>query len=462
MLSASRLLGYYVTLSDDESTIELRPHTFVATPTDLGTVTIAANPNQITIQLEEGRDVSNVVVRETTAGIVDQVIYRGARRRTCCTLSFLDGNLEKGWDTTTEDAYDTAATADADYPAATEIAERRRRNAAARTALSLFPAYRRFQVPDTWNQHAADGHGGNLDNPVFCQDDNVALGQATNRRWVRLLPILPLKDGIDYTDFAEHGPVKAGLGPWDEQPPMVFSPLPSETGTMSNRRYVQLDRLTAADHVELNTEPDLRDFSIRVEIPQNDVGILLHVDGAPQHAIAFNHFSPLDVDEPQGEWNYAEFAVTVCFEEQRYCEGRHPADADLPALDVIRRKTYYAGDMYRLDRVVPHTIVGVSSITGRAVHSLGGWCRDDREVLRLKAKAAFAYLSIPRRSLSFSVHRVNSAIKLGDYVVSIDSDARVIGSVVTGIALHIVHGDQVDVATQSYGTGFVERDPLKL
>jgi hypothetical protein len=459
VLAPSRLLGYWLTLSDDETQVELHPCTFVGEPTLLGSITIPAAASQITISLEEARDVSAVTIRETSAGVVDQVIYRGARRRSCCTLSYRDHNLELGWDAGDETKYEQAASTDADYPDETEVAERRKRNADSRQTLGVHAVYRRYQVPADWDQQAADGQGGELVYPVFPNEEGNPYQQ--NRRWLRLLPVLPLRDGIDYTDVAEHGEVKAGLGPWDEQPPMVFAPYPSQTGDLAAMRYVQLDRLTAAAAVEETDPKDQRDWSIRVEIPRNDTGLMLHVDSAPQYAIAFFDFTPLAEDEPHGQWTWHDVAITVAWEDQRWCEGRWPADDDLPALSEVRRKIIYAGDDYKQDRLCPGTIIGISAVTGKPVHAVGGWIRNDSEKLQEKAKAAYAYLSVERRSLSFQTHRVNNLIKLGDYVRTIDGDEREIKSVVTSIALSIVHGAEVDAATLAYGTGFVERDQLR-
>jgi len=127
-------------------------------------------------------------------------------------------------------------------------------------------------------------------------------------------------------------------------------------------------------------------------------------------------------------------------------------------------------DLYRLDYLVPDTVVRVDGTTGALVRAGGGYLRDDREQLRRLATMAYQWYSQRRTALEFSTAQVRGDLWLGDLVTEIGDQSiegghqQDVFSVVTSIALALPPGT---VSTPPpaprihFTTAFGELDPLK-
>jgi len=194
-------------------------------------------------------------------------------------------------------------------------------------------------------------------------------------------------------------------------------------------------------------------------------GLYLHVEGQPQHAIAYADFVPLPVDQGVGRYNWREFIVTVSFEDDRHCEGVWPPDGLLAALlqagAHVRRQVLYAGDSYRQDWIVPGTVVDVDPHTGELQrNAAGGWIADDSAKLQARARQIHAYFSQPRRALTFSTGRINSALQLGEYVVERgDLNREPIGAVITQMS---ISSPENALPRLTYDTAFLELEAVQL
>jgi hypothetical protein len=475
LLSSANLLGYRLEVDPATDVVLLKPYTLTAT--DLVTLerTIPANPVQVNLVTEDDPDVETSV-KSSSLAKVDQVIVRGAKRRSVCSLSVTDGNLEAGWDSDLQTEYDEGGSNDPDYPATTEVDERQRRDAEVRSLDRLRNVYSRLQIPAAWDGRSGDGFSGTVDSAVFPADsDSSGSGSGgeegdpypLNPRLLRILPSLALLEGTDYETAGTPSPFDL-WNPKRELPPAAFAPLPELTGSESDTLWIDLAQNAAAAHVEDTEEGQARTWSVDLSVAGDDRSLALRVQGAPQHALAYETFSPQahELELQWGQYDYTDFVCLVTLEDQRWAEMRWPSDDFLSgSVDVIRRKYVLLGDGYRLDYLVPDTFVAINQETGAPVLSNGGYIRDDRDKLESIAFATYVYVSVDRRALSMRAHRVVDALHIGDYVVQIgDAVVTAIASVVTSIEISWPEADGPTAGAPeiSWETGFAEADAVRL
>jgi len=480
----SHLLGYYLDVEVEPTSggdiVLLKPFTYLENDLQLTDGIMPANPRQFTVNFETDPD-THAMIRTDSVQQFDQVIYRGARRRSCCSMNLLtDRNIEIGWNLSrppgSQAEYEDGASTDPSYPAATEIDERQRADAEARSADIFTHIFSRFVISLAWTGYAHNGYDGlpasssDPKYPVFPVDGDESAVYDFNPRELRFLPSLPLLDGHDYETIPDDWTEITTYtdGPWAELPPVVFSPLPEDdTVGDANKRWVQLDRNAEAADVEAGDDAQSRTWSAEIEVLENDRSLLLKVHGAPQHAIAYGQFTPQahEADLKWGEYDYYDFVFLVAIEDQRYCEGRYPPDEDLDrSLSYVRTHEVDMGDGYKLDYLVPGTLVGLEPDTGNPITSTGGYIRDDRPQLEQMAEMAYAYLGVERRGLTIQTHRINSALKIGDYITQIGSNhTHTINACVTAITLQIDHADGPNAGPPQieYQTGYVEQAALQ-
>lgn len=468
----SKLLGYWLDVEESTDplatdTVLFRPFSFLGADLPTPDGTLKANPRQFTINFESDPDCMATI---TTSSIqqLDQVIYRGARRRSVCSLGVEDNNIEPGWLSALELEYNAGASTDASYPTWTEVDDRQRADAEARSADRLAHVYTRFAIPADWDGKAYSGYTGVPISPVFPVEGDTWTTYPINPRELRILNSLPLLDGHDYESFETPDDITTETtAPWSELHPVVFAPLPEDPAAgVADKRWVQLDRNAAAAGIEETDDAQSRTWSATVRVLDRDRALHLRVAGAPQHAIAHGTFSGQSHESilKWGEYDFEEFVFLVGLEDQRYCEARYPADDDLPAgLPFVRRHQVDAGDGYRLDYLAPGTMIGIEPDTGAPIITDGGYIRDDRPELETMCLIAFAYLGIERRALTFGTQRVNNAMRPGDYITDIgDKHTHTINAVITNLSVRIDHaeGPKAGPTSIQYSTAFMDATNL--
>lgn len=442
LMPRGRLLSFYLEVDDTGAfeQVYLVPVSLTDVDIDLGAGWLQANPRQWSVQHHNDR-ACFASLRKNTLQAVDQFIIRGARRCSIVSIGFADtpyagspfATLEKGWTAAQETAYEAAASGGAGYAAAS-VEEKQRQNAQARARDDLYQVFRRFQIPDAWSLtcKVQDGRGsGNLIDAFVDQ-------LLVNPRELRILPTLPLKDGYDYSAISGTSvagtPTRVSLGPHENLRPLCFFKIPDQP-----TRWIEASRIGQLGKEETGKKQNHR-MSVRVQIPEKDKAVLLEVHGQPQHAIAFADFTLLPVDPYCGEWEWKTAVFTVALEDDRYCEGRWPADVLLMVRDTeLRRSVVYAGDEYRQDWIAPHTALSVHPTTGELVEcTAGGYIRTDNHALEAKARIAHAYYNRSRNVLTLSCDRPTNVIRLGDLVASCNPQAiDTVGSIVTQLTLTI-------------------------
>jgi len=475
LMPRNRMLSWHLTVidGDEGDGVFLTPVSLLGddVTTDLGV--LRKNARQLELQASVSATLApdtTWTLKESDIPVIDQARVRGARRTSTCTLSKTDNTIDEGWPLALELEYNAGYSTAAGY-AALGTDSKQTANAEVRHTDRLFAVYRRFAIPEAWNQKVKNGLGVGNEKPVFL--DNDAGGTAVrmvNPRELELAPTLPLKDGYEYESIGSVTlrlpPAKVSDGPHARLPSLVMFKTPEWLGA-GDAPYVQVDAIGGAAAVEqVNAHQD-RWFSCRVEIPEQDRAVLLHVEGRPQHVIAWTDFERLPVDEHPGKWDWRDALFTVCIYDDRFAEGVWPEEATAIADTVCMRRdlVVMAGDQYRQDYLVPGTVVGINKTNRQPARCAnGGWINDDRKVLTARAKQVHAYYGQTRRSLNLQTPVINSQIKLGDYVATIGSDVGQVevGTVISEIVVTIPGGTNPGPPVAQYATAFAELDNYEL
>lgn len=477
LIPRQRLLGWFCTVVNNEVLVNL--YTYTATKVNLGIAgrSIVANTNQLHLVPDFDRT-AEVDLKESTVGAYDQVIVQGARRRSCWTICFDDGSLDRGWSDGLQEIYNAGASEAGDYPASAEVKERQQRNAEARAADLVRPVFRKFVITSDWNRRAAAGvtegvyytpGGGAAVFPVAADD----AGFPVFRLEMELEPTLPLLIGVDYSvdkiEKQTFNELNASLGK-HEMPPLVAWKLP----LASAERYCNIEHLGKMAELERIEDLEKHTWSASVRVLDHEPAFELNVIGDPQHVLAKDDFDPLPEDEkigPLSDHDWREMFVTVSMLDDRYVEGRYPTALD-PMIDAPRILVIDAGDGYKQDFVARGTIVGIEGTTGQLQRSTGGYVRNDTQLLVSAARVAFEFYGPIRRVLTITSELTEylRQLSLGQYVVKIGEDVDqnvpplAVNSPITELKLVIPRGTPENTPPQQWSltTGAGELDAVQL
>jgi len=485
VLARQRLLGYDIRVEDNA--VYVHPCSFLDSDLVLEPWLDTYSGNQNLKKLVLANDASaNVVVQKSSVDVVDVVTVRGAKRRSCFTVSYDDSTITSGWTSADQTDYNNGASTASSpaYPGAANVDERQKRNASARAVDKLRDVYARFVLVDNWNLKANDGQNGLAEaNVVFPLGDGGLAEDAPYRAYppgIKLLPTLPLLSHHDYSGTNikdETHVVPTGDAPYQELPPIVLTPLLDDTNF-----YVHVENVGIVRSAYYAGTGDDRNWSGSVIVEPDSRSIRVQVTGAPQHKIAKNEFSPVDSsDWAIDRWDWQDFIFTIAVEDERYCEAHYPHDeynnVKFPTgVDAARTLVINVGDGYRQDWVVKETVVGVDGTDGTLIRTTsGGYIRDDRQPMQDLARVAYEWYKDERIALEWttSVYKpfretVDSnevGIRVGDMVTTVEAgtDQITANTVVTSIQIEspISADAQPGVPRITYATQYADLDPVR-
>lgn len=423
LIRAEQQLGF--TVGSDGTNVYLRCFTHLASTLTIGSQSIAANPNQHSVIFAPDA-LTNARLRDVGGGY-DQLICRGARQKTICTLRFADSHLEADWSAAEQDDYDFGDSADAGYAAADD-AEKKQRNAIVRGRQGLQHVYRRLKIADDWDFKIS---GASIFNTSADGDNEFP-------RSIALLNRLPIKPGIDWDgavsedDFDRDGEGRPLLLTWD------------------NPTALPIDRVdnAALNALSLFFRSDI-DFSYAVRPSCQGRKIDLQViGGGPQHMIAKGEFTPLPAVDTDGQLDYREMQATVAIAEDRYVQGVYPSTA--PTADIVRRLVMDFGETYHRVRIHPGTVTEVGNLLVGEKTSTGGVLVDDTDELQALAEMIAKSLLLTRKTVSWSSTRKIATVAVGDLITT--AAGATVGAPVVAIHMRAPVGiDQpADPSVQSF------------
>lgn len=353
---------------------------------------LPANADQESLSYDGDRHVLRSKLGTPDSRAYKQVVCRGARQTGTGTFGFADSTLRANWDAITlEPDYLSAASATTGYGSLT-TEEKQKRNDAMRRQSEFASVFASFAVPSNWDGLVGDGEGGVTDAPLF--PDVSSAGSATgtlSHYWsgLRVLPRLMIAPG--------------GSAP-DRDVPEYERMLVLVKVATSPDRYQFVDKLTDADFssgtavysgtpASYAARPEAEVFGIRVRSVRIN------------HTLAKNHFGSAAPTAVTEQLDYETLRCTVSVEGDHHAEGIYPLT--LGSNVILESLTVDMGDNYRLDWVVPGTVIGLDE--GQDVSHAGGVIRDDRAVLADFARFAYEWYSADRRTLEVSWARVDAS-----------------------------------------------------
>lgn len=427
LLGPDRQLGF--TFGSNGSTAYIRVFTHTASDITVGSHTLTANPNQHTLTLAP--DALTQAQLTDVGGGYDQVVCRGARRVSICSLKYLD-HIENGWTSTNETKYETGASADAGY-SALNTDKQRLANAAIRAQTKVSDVYRRFLVKSTW------------DNKIGSEE--VFPGNL-NPRSLKLISNLPIKKDIDWSGSVD----QANFDPTSPSPAGIQFGDPDDL-----TRWVDVRTVGIGGDV---TAQGRRPHDLLVSAETRNREILVRINGGPNHAIAGTNFTKLPVDDRDyGGLDYSTMKITLAIEEDRYCEGKYPSTP--PSVDVVRRLILEFGDAYEQVYIVPDTVAYIKS-DGTEAKSNGGYLQDDTDKLETLAQIVALGAVLTRKRVAWSSSRRISAIAVGDMIVT--AEGATVNSPITSIRISAPETSNTPAQSirQSFETFRGTQDPLSV
>lgn len=404
-------------------------------------------------------------VKDSDLPTYDVVVVTGAPEICVGTFGYSDDTLEDGWTSEEEYQYEQGGAAAGVY-STLPLAKRQELNAARRGAPELDRVFSAFKIPYDWDGEVGDGLNGTAKATMFPGPDS-----APNRTYYPVTFVqssLPLKKGANYSGDtitrSRHNEDKASR---DWLHPLVYFKRPDTS------RWVRAEDIGKAGDLEIEAAGAFGAFSVHVRIPQESHGFELRVTGAPQHAIAYGHFTRLPEDKDYGRWAYdnANMVATLAMYSGRRTQGQWPAESPADK-DTIKTLVIDAGNGFASVYVAPQTVVGVGA-DGQLSRSDGGWLyrpEDAPEQLVALAKIAAAWYSVPHRAVAIETRRLNSDLWLGDMIVRIGDERGDNPHQATTnapiselrIAWPLDGGGEPTLPTMSISTFATELDPLQL
>lgn len=459
LMPRQRLLSF-TTEVQDSGVIQVVPLSFNASQLTLPSgQQLAANPNQYTFSVASDTS-GSPTLRFNQVDTYDVVRIWGARPRCCFTASKADSTLEDGWPSTLETAYETGA--DLTGLSAGDLTAKRRRHEEHRRSDKFRPVYARWRIPFAWDGKANNGLNSGYDRPVDpineADPTNAIQGHDFYPPRLQILSSLPLLSGHDYSgDNIKNGTVtKDSEGPFSELPPLCITPLLEDTSW-----YVNVESIgVAAEWEESETASTDRRWTGSVQVVQGEAAIHVQVIGQPQHFIAATAFSG-QAEDITPQWDYDDFIFTIAVEAHRRLKAQVPENPPPSPVDYVRTMDVFAGDEWRLDYVVPDTIVLVAD-DGTITRSNGGYVRNDKPALQELASLAYQWYSQDRATLSYATKVWHPTVEVGSLVLSVDGTTA--NTVISSITIDtpIATGADPEPATITYETSFADLDVLRL
>lgn len=443
LLPHERFVSWLLEVDDDTNEIFIRVVSLTGDDLLLpSTDALSANPRRWSWDIDESR--GDGVLTLSHAEAVDRVRAQGARATSTLSLSNPDDTLDEGYTAAEKTIYDTGATGSAPFTAATSTDVKKRLHKARRAQADCQMVYSRFAIPADWNGVAKNGEGvGGVD---FCPIETETPLFKFYTRELYIEPMTQLRDGYVYTALggsnpeARVPPVKKDVGgPHNHLPIQVVIKVPqSGAEEDAEDRWVNIEKIgMAADSAVIPDDPEWK-FSCHVSVARMDRAVLVKVSGGEQYVIAGSDYTKKTdgTEDNYTPWDWKTMIVTCTIKWDAFCEGAWPDLVDVSANDHIREVVLDAGDEYRLDWLVPGTVVSLDT-DGKLVRSdAGGWINDDRKKLKDRARLAFAWYGVERRAIQLPTSKINGSVRLGDFVVSAGVVfAKLVNTVVTSIRI---------------------------
>jgi len=350
-----------------------------------GDVTIAANAEQVGIDLDSQIDVEEAIIKAATP-TYHAIRVQGARLKCTFSVDVTGGALEKDWTAGEETAYGTAT----DDERCTDTHEK---------------VFQRFRLSSSWDWETLWGGNTGVAAPRINPDGSVDDSQAC-QYW------------NDFKTLLGRFPLDA----YDGNGVQMVKPLILVQDPLDGGNYVQVDRPNP-----------LSNLSCGIKLLDDEFGFQLKPNGL-NHILGRNHFAGSSMQEVAYDYETMVATLGVVSDERLRVElfaadYQSVVNPRVLELDVPDAEMWY---------VAPQTIFAVvdggrATVTGETLGNGGGLLRDDSGRLRTIAALAQAWYGQPRTAVSLTVRRLSELPAVGAYLTGISGSwpRDAIGTVVT-------------------------------
>jgi hypothetical protein len=410
---------------------------------------IPANPDQVTYDFDNAVNVTDATITSTLLTQYDQIVCLGDRAGSVFTVR-PQTNVQADWTSTQKDAYNAAASVLTGYSSLSDD-DKHAANEDRRAADDLAPVFSWWRLSHSWTARADTDPSSGTHNYAFpkINADGVEDLEAfanVQRGGLRVEPYVPLRTGVNYSGDITPATDDADLTDKDYLPPLLLLKATAIRAS-GDAGWVHCERLPAAFETGSTKRPYAH--SVDLAVREDVAGLILKVQGAPQHYIASDQYTANASfeDIPAGVGiSHQDWLATIYMKQDQYCRAQYPLDDDLPVLDLVRQKVLRLPGS-NMDYVVPGTVVGVAG--GEVIKTNGGFVRDDRKRLADIARLAFSWYGQPRRILNLSFRGIVSGFELGQLITSVGSGetAQVVNTAITAISYDLKSG-RTTISTQ--------------
>lgn len=457
IIDRRRLVGYTITVLGGKPKINI--FTFNKNSVSLpGGTTIPANAQQFAWYFDDDATVQTAVVAEDDATRFDRVTVRGARLGACFTLANTSGatpynGLVKDWHDTLQSSYNTGASDSGAY-SSLKIGDKQSANQAFRNDEQFAKVFRSFIIDPQWN-------GTVTGTTAVCPDPTTEDGEGNPSNtstvfWypgLRLLDWLPLRTDYNYEVVDGFDTETTTI---DGSQPNYLRPF-AVTKLDGESQYYRLDKIGQAQLNETILKTAGIYWAASLRMQDTCPGLIIDVQGAPQHIIAKDEFTPADTDDEndaEAVIDWKDIAFTVFCEFDQHVEAQWPEGEIDSDADVFRELIIDVPHM-RLDYLAPETVIGLDD-EGGLVTTDGGYVRDNRALMGDIARCAYEWYGSTRKALTIVRNDLVCDWEVGFLITFIGTESHqvAVNSVVTKVVYDLI------ARTTTVFSQYAELDPL--
>jgi len=397
LISRRRGLAWKIETNGVSGEIDVRVVSCLAEPIALGNgETLPANSTIHDIALDQ-----EILCTQPQISIAHAHEYRtirvvGEPIKVMATLqrsTGLGNDFEAGWSTTEEAAYLAADTLERKHHRYDRV-------------------FTTFRIPTNWDWTVTQPGGATFN--ILPELNNLGtpdLEGSTVKGWspfARLLPWLPIVEGVDYSINPPTDRNPTGSQPTYRRPfALVLDECEDDGGEPANK-YYRADRLDPDRFEGINSAP--------LQMLDRELGFRLCFN--PQHRLAYQHWggaadSDIDASDPSSAFDWEQMLVTVCFETDRRLAVHETLLQNTESLDELTIDARGAEQWL----AIPGTVIGTdaSGLPLRIANANAGAnaLRDDSARLRIILALATAWYQRDRVSMSLPHNGIQPTMVAG-------------------------------------------------
>jgi hypothetical protein len=417
LMSQRQSLGYWTWVDDLTNRLMIEPYTLLES--DLTAATgkvITANPKYLDMVVA-GDPATNYTVQRNESSLANQVVIRGAKRIAVCTLRIDNTGGAFNANLILDGTGITEFNAEFPQPPATLRDQYRIGDALHQGRYKNL--YRNFQIGKRWNWKVqiGDVFASATFEDIFRNDDpdiNVVYGDDNSRYLpymyrVKVLPNLPLKEGIDYSTGYDSMALEHRNSSKAFRELEVWGKAhgPNWSGGSMTGHPKEWTNPAKRDVLYDVNDPD---YSLEANPIKSDsgLGVALNVVGASQLIFGGSNVG-ITPFLPQ-----TSLLVTLALEDDRHVSQHWPETA--PTVDGVLRRVFDYGDANQLVEILAGTVLGVAGDATFKRRSDRFFVRDDRPRMLELAKQLHKWYATPRNISRVTSRRLSAVIWPGQLI----------------------------------------------